>query len=519
MYIVIVSVKLIYFLGGENMIRKVTALLLVVLISLAVSTTAAFADIGIINNGTNFGGVQAHGGSIIKVGDTYYWYGENRDSNNLFVSVRVYSSTDLVNWVDKGNVLSKTSASELNSCNIERPKVMYNASTGQYVMWMHYENGKDYSLARAAVAYSSNPTGPFTYLGSFRPNNNMSRDCTTFVDTDGTGYFISAANENADLIVYKLTPDYKAIASQVVTLWPGQKREAPCMFKKGNTYYLITSGCTGWSPNQQKYATSTSIASGWTALSNLGNSTCYDSQGTCVFPVGSNFVFLTDRWAGAWGGKVSDSSYLMMPLLINGTSVSLNYTDTVKVSVEFGAIANDYYKYTFGGVLTNADPYQWSVSQPASTDLQVLPVDGNKVLQMSDSTTSNYCYAYKDFPAKNGIVTFNISFKYENLGKWDRIRLYNGNSIGIDIINFEEGLGWLTGTNTRNIIQKISANTWYQLKIVADTATQKFDVYINNIQVKTGCSFTGSVTQFDRIALDTGNSFTNTAVYDDINIQ
>ncbi|WP_242856015.1 hypothetical protein [Ruminiclostridium josui] len=199
--------------------------------------------------------------------------------------------------------------------------------------------------------------------------------------------------------------------------------------------------------------------------------------------------------------------------------MSLNFADTVMVAAEFGAIANDYRKFTFEGVLTNADPYQWGISQPASTDIQVLSVDGDKALQMSDSTTSNYCYAYKDFPAKNGIVTFNVSYKYANTGRWDRIRFYNGTNIGIDIINFEEGLGWLTGTSTRNVIQRISANTWYNLKIVADTSTQKFDAYINDVLVKSGCPFTGYVTQFDRIALDTGNSFTNTAVYDDIIIK
>lgn len=501
------------------MFKRSVAFFLIVFVILTATPTGTFAAIGIINNGTSFGGVQAHGGSIIKVGDTYYWYGENRDANNLFVSVRVYSSTDLVSWTDCGAALSKSSATELNSCNIERPKVMFNATTNQYVMWMHYENGRDYTLARAAVAYSSSPTGPFTYTGSFRPNNNMSRDCTTFVDSDGTGYFVSAANENADLIVYRLSSDYKAIASQVVTLWPGQMREAPCMFKKGDTYYLITSGCTGWSPNQQKYATSKNIASGWTGLANLGNATCYDSQGACVFPVGNNFVLLTDRWAGAWGGKVSDSSYLMFPLLINGSSVTLNYADTVKVAAEFGAIANDYHTYTFGGVLTNADPYQWTVSQPEATSIQVMSADGNKALQLSDTTTSNYCYAVRDFPAKSGLVTFDISFKYENPGRWDRIRLYSGNAIGIDIINFEQGLGWLTDTSTRNILQTVSGSTWYQLRIAADTATQKFDAYINGVKIKADCSFTGSVTQFDRIAFDSGKGFANTALYDDIFIR
>jgi hypothetical protein len=102
----------------------------------------------------------------------------------------------------------------------------------------------------------------------------MSRDCTLFADADGTCYFISAANENADLHVYRLINNYLAIDSLVVKLWVGQKREAPAMFKRNGRYFLLTSGATGWSPNQQKYASSTSIESGWSSLANFGDSVC-----------------------------------------------------------------------------------------------------------------------------------------------------------------------------------------------------------------------------------------------------
>ncbi|MGK7534748.1 hypothetical protein, partial [Salmonella enterica] len=80
----------------------------------------------------------------------------------------VYRSTDLRTWEFRHHVLTQASHPELSVANIERPKVIYNASTGQYVMWMHKENGSDYGEARAAVATSPTVDGDYTYRGSFR---------------------------------------------------------------------------------------------------------------------------------------------------------------------------------------------------------------------------------------------------------------------------------------------------------------------------------------------------------------
>ncbi len=220
---------------------RISGLLLIALVTLFADAASA-APISVLN-GTQFTTttgtpIQAHGGGVIKVGPYYYWFGENRNPNSTFFAVSCYRSTDLKNWEFRNNVLTANSAAELNPANIERPKVVYNSNTGRYVMWMHWENGVNYGEARAAVASSATVDGNYTYHGSFRPLANtgvvdhgkpgyMSRDCTLFVDSDGTGYFISAANENADLHVYRLTFDYMAIDNLVVKLWVGQKREAP----------------------------------------------------------------------------------------------------------------------------------------------------------------------------------------------------------------------------------------------------------------------------------------------------
>ena len=166
------------------------------------------------------------------------------------------------------------------------------------------------------MAYSSSVEGPYTYQGSFRPLANsgvtdhgkagyMSRDCKVFVD-GSNGYFISAANENMDLCLYKLSSDFRSVSSLVTKLFVGSQREAPCLFKRGSYYFLFTSGCTGWTPNQAKYAYSTSLSSGWSGLNNIGDSTTYSSQSAFIIPVSGSttttYLYTGDRWAAAWGG-------------------------------------------------------------------------------------------------------------------------------------------------------------------------------------------------------------------------
>lgn len=315
-----------------------------------------------VTNGTQFKDtsgnvIHAHGGCIVQYEDYYYWYGEYRDNSNYFLGVRCYRSADLVNWEYRGEVLKPSSASDLKRCNVERPKVMYNASTKEFVMWMHWENGTDYGQARAAVAYCKTPDGNYTYQGSFRPlkgtgvtdhglDGYMARDCSVFVDTDGKGYFIAAANENMDLILYELSPDYKSIASIKTKLFVGNQREAPCLIKRNGYYYLITSGCTGWKPNQGKYAYSRSLGSGWSSLYNLGDGTTYNSQPAFIIPVqGSTkttYLYTGDRWAGAWGGKVNDSQYVWLPLVFRSdTQLELPYYDSVRINTATGDITEN----------------------------------------------------------------------------------------------------------------------------------------------------------------------------------
>ncbi|WP_240343005.1 AbfB domain-containing protein [Paenibacillus sp. ALJ109b] len=268
--------------------------------------------------------IQANSGNILKVGSTYYWYGEHAVSGK-FDSVNVYTSTDLKNWTFSNAILTKDSATELASSKIERPKVIYNAATRQYVLWAHYENGTDYNLGRVAVATSSTPNGKFTYEGSFRPLDYESRDMTVFVDTDGTGYLITASRKNGGandtMAIFKMNTSYTGVESFVGWQFENAYREAPAVVKKGNRYYLFTSQAAGWYPNQGAYATASSMTGTWSALTPYGNPSAFGSQIHDIATItGSNstsYIYMGDRWNPL---NLGEHKHIWLPLTLNDSN-------------------------------------------------------------------------------------------------------------------------------------------------------------------------------------------------------
>lgn len=315
--------------------------------------------------------INAHGGGILYDKGTYYWFGENKSdtTSHAYAGVSCYSSSDLIKWKNEGiamAVMPEESYSDIEAgCTLERPKVVYNRKTGKYVMWFHLElKGKGYAAARSGVAVSDQVTGPYRFLYSGRccagywPENmsekqrrasesqtdfaewwtpewmeavkegmfarrdfrggQMARDMTVFVDDDGKAYHIYSSEENLTLHIAELTDDYLGHTGRYIRLFPGGHNEAPAICKKDSVYYMITSGCTGWAPNEARLFTASSIWGPWIQHPNpcRGEEAelTFRSQSTYILPVEGKsdaFIFMADRWNP---DKLSDSRYIWLPL-------------------------------------------------------------------------------------------------------------------------------------------------------------------------------------------------------------
>lgn len=293
--------------------------------------------------------IQAHGGHMLFHNGHYYWYGEDR-REQIYVSC--YRSKDLFNWELRSHILTtstpsapiriRTNLKLINDkgtkVNLERPKVLFNPVTKKFVLWAHYENGNNYNDAACAIATSDSPDSHFVYHGSFNPYGYMSRDCTLFQDDDGTVYFISAARDNADLHIYRLQEDYLNVEQLVGKLWQGEYHEAPAVFKRNGRYYMISSFCTGWAPNQGKYAMANAMDGPWGMLRDFGDETTYRTQPAFVLKRSEQeYLYYSDRWNGT---DYFQSSYVVLPNEFNGDAPILKDYSTL-------SIGKDAVKITF----------------------------------------------------------------------------------------------------------------------------------------------------------------------------
>lgn len=277
--------------------------------------------------------INVHGGGILYHDHVYYWFGEKR-GRYASEGVNVYSSKDLHHWKYEGLAFkpSDDPQSDITAgCLMERPKVIYNEKTKKYVMWFHLElKGKGYSAARAAVAVSDQVTGPYTYINSFRPNGNMSRDMGLFVDEDGSAYHIYSSRENYDMRIAKLSPDYLSASAKDSLLF-SDHREGPALFKYMGKYYLITSGCTGWAPNKASIHVSNSLFGPWKSLGDPmrgpNAELTFGGQSTYVLPVAGKkdaFIFIADRWNPK---DLKDSRYIWLPVRFKEDKPFIDWMD------------------------------------------------------------------------------------------------------------------------------------------------------------------------------------------------
>ncbi len=306
--------------------------------------------------------INAHGGCVLSHEGVYYWYGEAKsgrtflpDCNKSWGGTRVdvtgvscYSSTNLYEWKNRGLALPAVPGDTEHDLHpskvVERPKVIYNRATKQFVMWMHIDTA-DYKAARVGVAVSASPTGPFKYLGSVRPNagvwplnvtqqdkkpgasnylardfkaGQMARDLTVFVDDDQKAYLFYSSEENGTMHVSALSDDYLSVGAKYVRAFVGRSMEAPAVFKYAGKYYMIASGCTAWAPNAARMAVAVSVFGPWKELDNpcrgKDSELTFNSQSTFVLPNPSwkeRFIFMADRW-NQW--DLPGSRHVWLPL-------------------------------------------------------------------------------------------------------------------------------------------------------------------------------------------------------------
>ncbi len=263
---------------------------------------------------TNGKRIEAHGGSVFYENGIYYWYGENKEKtdgqNGIWHwGVRCYASADLYNWEDKGLIIPPEPENENSPLHptamMDRPHIIYNASTGKYVCWLKIMR-KDGTQA-STILTADTLLGPYEKVrDGLKPLNMSAGDFDLAVAEDGKAYYYFE-RVHSETICADLTGDYTDVTGYYSTHFPHSNppfvREATAHFVRNHKHYLLTSGTTGYLPNPSEIAVADTWHGPYRVLGNPhvkdASRTSFHSQISSVFKVQGKkdlYIAVADRW-------------------------------------------------------------------------------------------------------------------------------------------------------------------------------------------------------------------------------
>jgi len=271
---------------------------------------------------TNTGeAVDAHDGEIAYFNGVYYLYGTSygcgfawNEKEAPFCGFKVYASTDMVHWTDKGFLFDASTSVWQCRCDGStygcfRPHVIFNKQTKKYVLWVNvYDNRVGFR-----VFTSTSPTGPFEEEAepTLAVNNDApaaglnNGDHDTFVDDDGTAYIAYTDwRTGGTIVIEELDKDYLSGTGKHIKAVTDGKTEAPGLFKRKGIYYITYSdpNCGYCSGTGTSYRTAKSPLGPWSAGIKISDNSCGGQPSfVSTLALASDTVYLygSDLWNNA----------------------------------------------------------------------------------------------------------------------------------------------------------------------------------------------------------------------------
>lgn len=175
----------------------------------------------------------------------------------------------------------------------------------------------------------------------------------------------------------------------------------------------------------------------------------------------------------------------------------------------------------FNNGTVGAAPSGWTAALNGSgtVTVEAVPSASDKSVKVYKNVGANDTKAIKTFSAQNGIVTVELKARADSTTAYyclPYINASNGTraiSVAFDGGNIKSYIG-----GTLTTIQSFTAGTWYDLKIVINTDTDTYDLYINGVQKKSGVSLRNPVSNIGVIECYIGVNNTGTLYFDNVKV-
>jgi len=357
----------------------------------------------------------------------WYKYGDYYDTMPVG-DLYIYKSADLLNWQFVAHY----------PYIAIRPCVLYNALNNNYVMWGNYIGAN----SSKASFVSSSPDGPFVQVNLYDTWQSINidiGDSSAFLDPNtGFGYLLTECNGNTDLMVVRLSSDFKSLTN-TYALTTSSAGEAATMWTNGpGSYFLMQSGQSNYAPNTCTYQWSSSPLGPWAAYSSAGNnpfqaatipqtageiaagltatpSNSYDTQ-TCqvlIIPGRNAFIYCGDRYDSGTN-PLPNYRRILLPIVQGSTSFTISWTPTWNLNTTFPTVSGAPLPVSNLTVIGNI--VAWSNNELKACNLY---------LDIADD------FAFTQNVLSQVITAGSASFVTSKVGNFYRIRTVNANGVSL----------------------------------------------------------------------------------------
>ncbi|RNL52602.1 family 43 glycosylhydrolase [Pedobacter jejuensis] len=387
--------------------------------------------------------INSQGGGVFKFKDPksgtskYFWYGVHYDEADLyrndpsvtypnatFESVSCYSSTDLINWKDEGDVLSKTETNKNGKTWVGRLGVAYIQQLKKYAMFVQHGN-------QVLITISDTPNGQFTWYQKINMEpligTTNTGDQTVFTDEDTKkSYLIYSYGRGRNKIYVSEigVKDGKIALLDCTEIFKGESREGNCMFKYKGKYYMYASNIYGWDSSLAYYLVADDVKGPYLPINKMlvtdGSVDDYAHVSQTGFFINvkgtktETVIFCGDRWSDFAGNGLGYNQWC--PLSFDGDIPYFNSLNTWKIDAKTGnwtvAKDNDFVKNGSFEADRKRIP---SIVKPVQTQLTgwfTEIIEGNKIsLDSLNSPNLNHFNTATERKIVIGEKSLNISDK------------------------------------------------------------------------------------------------------------
>ncbi|WP_127586801.1 polysaccharide lyase family 8 super-sandwich domain-containing protein [Paenibacillus koleovorans] len=180
----------------------------------------------------------------------------------------------------------------------------------------------------------------------------------------------------------------------------------------------------------------------------------------------------------------------------------------------------------FDAMTTDTVPTGWTIVEPTSTDVRVkeVPSAGDKSMYIWDGNStavSGIASALKTFTSQSG-TNVTAEWKYRgnsSTGDVIHFALRSGANNAVELHHNNGNLVWRDASGVDSTVQALTTNTWYTIKLVINTTTKSYDIYVDGVLQVTGADFRNTTpTSIDTFYVASGDTTVVQAYVDSVKV-